>query len=104
MAPSPTKPTLSALGIIRFWKPFQAFCCGTFWPILATDPSAIMKRVDQMEQVGKVYFTDVRLGSIRNTGQLEVTYPGKVFLSSAREVTTHDLCVIPIELNFKRRV
>src|ERR1700733_12833122 len=101
MAPSPTNPTLFALGIRGFRKPSKTFFGSAFRPIFASDPSVVMKRVDEMEQIREIHFAGVRLGSIWNSRQLKVPDFGKEFLRAPRQVAAHDLGVIPVKLNFQ---
>src|ERR1700736_1096410 len=101
MAPRPTNPTLFGLGIRCFRKPFQTGVGSAFQAILAPDPSVVLKYSNKTEEVLIIYFAQVRLGSIWNSGHLGVPDFRKVFLRSTREIAAHDLRMIPIELNFQ---
>src|ERR1700751_5393635 len=104
MAPSPTNPTLFGLGISGFCKPAQTLFSSAFGAIFASEPSVVMKGVDQLKEVSVINLPDVRFAPIRDTCDLEVPDFREIFFCSAREIAAHDLGVIPIELDLQRRM
>src|SRR5258705_5421821 len=68
------------------------------WTVLAADPALIADLVEQIEQIGVMDFTDIRLVPPRIAGDLHMrVMPGE------RAIALHDLHVIEVELELQVR-